>query len=1056
MPIRSRCPASPRPRLARTCLAPPLLGALLAWSSVVCAALPPRSDWTASASSTQVAALSPVHAIDGDRSTRWGGSFLPGHWFQVDLGRAADVGGVSILWDSGFPVRWTLQTSLDGTHWDAAYTSVDSRGDTDLIVFPARPARYIRIASPSKSSDWATSIFEFEPIAADAAPRLDGLTAGVDGARLFAADATPVRVQARGPAPRTRQLTLELPRADAIAGLEVWWDGPRNGATLQARDAQGRWTVVADDPGREGNRAWLAGEAAITPTALRLVLGDVADGAPSIARLRLLGPKQVRTPTRRYEIAASRAHAGLFPSSLHQQQVYWTALGIPAGRQKSLLDEYGNLEPFKGGPMLQAVWRGDDGKAAVADNDAERRHALRERWMPMPSVEWQAQPGLTIRNEAFALEQQGQPVTLVRYRLHNTGRAPVAGTLSLLVRPLQVNPPWQHGGWSQIRRIAIDAVDGRTRVKVDGRTLLASLTPVGAAGAAPFGAHGGTEITAYAARGAPPPARETRDPDGLAAGMLAYPVRLAPGATSDIVLAFPLGTAALDPAKGDLPEPPALDFAALAAGAATPSAAFDAQAARVAAGWSARFDGFDIRLPDRDLVDMLRAQGAYMLVNQTGPAMQPGPRNYNRSFLRDGAATAAVLLRMGQPRIARDYLRWYTDHALNPDGMVSPILNEDGSINRGFGSDIEYDSQGQYIQLVADVARLDGGPGTVREYLPAVTSAMRFLQTLRERTLVPDYMGTQPSPERFRGILAPSISHEGYSTPTHSYWDDFYGIKGWHDGAWLADALGDARTANWAREQGRQLSDAVAASIRATIAWKGIDFIPSSADLGDSDPTSVSIALDPTGARHVLPGRELRTTFDRYLARQFGERLAPDALWAYTPYEVRNVLTFVHMDRPADALTVLHGLLADRRPRAWQMWPEVVHSRPRYPGYIGDMPHTWIGAEYVRTLVGMLLHEGDDGLHLLPGTPPAWLEGDGLVVRTLPTAFGPLTMAARQTGDRLELTLDAPLRDAPPVEVAWPSRTRPMSVKVDGREITDYDARGVRLAAPFRRLEARW
>ena len=29
-------------------------------------------------------------------------------------------------------------------------------------------------------------------------------------------------------------------------------------------------------------------------------------------------------------------------------------------RLEQLLDEYGNLEPFKGGPMLQAVWRGAD------------------------------------------------------------------------------------------------------------------------------------------------------------------------------------------------------------------------------------------------------------------------------------------------------------------------------------------------------------------------------------------------------------------------------------------------------------------------------------------------------------------------------------------------------------------------------------------------------------------------------------------------------------------------------------------------------------------------
>ncbi len=83
-------------------------------------------------------------------------------------------------------------------------------------------------------------------------------------------------------------------------------------------------------------------------------------------------------------------------------------------------------------------------------------------------------------------------------------------------------------------------------------------------------------------------------------------------------------------------------------------------------------------------------------------------------------ATSAVLLRMGEARVARDYLAWYSEHGVHANGLVSPILNDDGSVNTGFGSDIEYDSQGQYVTLVADVARLDGGPESVRAYLPRV------------------------------------------------------------------------------------------------------------------------------------------------------------------------------------------------------------------------------------------------------------------------------------------------------------------------------------------------
>jgi len=1022
--------------LATSLAAPPLLAA---------DTLPPRTQWQASASSRQVAALAPAHAIDGDETTRWGGAFSPGHWFQVDLGRAADLAGVRLHWDSGFAVGYRIQASRDGSAWDDVYTSTDSRGATDYLFFPARQARYLRLASPDRTADWGVSVLEFEPLAT-AAARLAGLPAAA--ARVWQGDAEPLAMpQAQDAA---GALEIALPRADAVAGLEVWWDGPRHGARLQAREGGGAWHSVAEDPGSAGHTSFLAAREPFKPTALRLLAG--LDGpAPKIRRLRLLGPEQLLTPTKRFEVLASRDNAELFPAQLHQQQVYWTVVGVPAGRQKSIFDEFGNLEAFKGAPMLQAIWR--DAQGAVSADTVARTQSLRAGWMPMPAVQWQARPRLQIRNEAMAIEQRnGQPLTLVRYRVENTGATAAAGTLSLLLRPIQVNPPWQHGGVSPIRNIALEGTQNATDVRVNGRVLVSALTPLDARGAAGFGVHGEDEPTAAIANGKVPAAMQADDAEGLASAVLAYDVKLAPGAHRDIVVAFPLGTVARDARSGKLPSAPAVDRAAWNADAGK---TFDAAADQLAAQWQARFGNIGLRLPDHSLVDMLRAQGAYMLLNQTGPAMQPGPRNYNRSFIRDGAASASALLRMGQPKIAREYLRWYSEHAVHDNGLVSPILNEDGSVNRGFGSDIEYDSQGEYIHLVADVARLDGGAETVRDYLPKVIAAMRFLQALRERTLVPGYMADQPAPERYAGIIAPSISHEGYSSPTHSYWDDYWALKGWQDGAWLAGQLGDAATAAWAREQYAALRDSVAASIRATLAWKGSDVMPASADLGDGDPTSVSIALDPTGQQAILPPQVLDTTFDRYLA-DVRAREQPDALFAYTPYEMRNVLTYVYLDRVDDAEELLSLLMAHRRPLPWQVLAEVVHSRLRYPGYLGDMPHTWIGAEYARTLYGMLMREEDDTLVLLPGTPKSWLAGDGLALDAVPTAFGKLGMRARQQDGGLYVSLAEGLRSDTAVQVTWPSRQRPIEVRVDGKRMEDFDAEGIRLRKPFRTLEARW
>ncbi len=140
-----------------------------------------------------------------------------------------------------------------------------------------------------------------------------------------------------------------------------------------------------------------------------------------------------------------------------------------------------NLEAFKGAPLVQPIWRSADGSTAGAAGQ-NVQHALRDGWKPMPSATWSPQPGLELRSEVFAIERNGQPVTFLRHRLRNTGGTRIDGTLSLIVRPMQMNPPWQNGGLSPIRDVAIDG----QAVRINGRTLLQSLTPVTAFGAAPL------------------------------------------------------------------------------------------------------------------------------------------------------------------------------------------------------------------------------------------------------------------------------------------------------------------------------------------------------------------------------------------------------------------------------------------------------------------------------------------------------------------------------------------------------------------------------------------
>ncbi len=164
----------------------------------------------------------------------------------------------------------------------------------------------------------------------------------------------------------------------------------------------------------------------------------------------------------------------------------------------------------------------------------------------------------------------------------------------------------------------------------------------------------------------------------------------------------------------------------------------------------------------------------------------------------------------------------------------------------------------------------------------------------------------------------------------------------------------------------------VLASIRAVIAEKNLDFIPGSADLGDFDATSTTIALDPGGEQARLPAVELARTFDiyweRFEKRASNRRAAGNE---YTPYEWRVAGSFVRLGRRDRAQALFDFFMADRRPSGWNHWAEVVWNEPRMPRFIGDMPHGWVGSDFLRSFLDLFAYEGAGGSLVLGAGPSA-------------------------------------------------------------------------------------
>jgi hypothetical protein len=283
-----------------------------------------------------------------------------------------------------------------------------------------------------------------------------------------------------------------------------------------------------------------------------------------------------------------------------------------------------------------------------------------------------------------------------------------------------------------------------------------------------------------------------------------------------------------------------------------------------------------------------------------------------------------------------------------------------------------------------------------------------------------------------------SISHEGYSDkPAYSYWDDFWTLAGYDGAIDIARALGRDADAQRLASQRAEFSHDLHASLRASMARHGIEYIPGSADRGDFDATSTTVALSVAGEQAALPQRELNATFERYWRELLARR--ESAKWdAYTPYELRNVGVFVRLGWRERAWEALDFFMADRRPAKWNQWAEVVGREARHARFIGDMPHGWVASDFINAVLDLFVYEraSDQALVLAAGIPDDWLVGAGVRVENLRTAFGELSYTLRRAETRLEFTIDGKMTPSSGGLVfKWPYAGPPGTALVDGRPV---------------------
>ncbi len=682
---------------------------------------------------------------------------------------------------------------------------------------------------------------------------------------------------------------------------------------------------------------------------------------------------------------AHDAAPGSYPRYLSDKQSYWTVVGVIGDTHEALIDTRGMIETGKAQFSIEPFLK--TGGRFTTWADVRTTPSDAKGYLPIPSVTWTSSP-LELTITAVASGKSGSSFLIGSYRVRNTTASRQTATLYLAIRPFQVNPPWQFlntpGGFA-----AIDSISsGPNGIRVNGDRGVFPVSPPTDFTALSF--QQGNLVDLLKARTLPY-ATFAHDELGLASAVLSYDIALAPHGDSTISVIVPLHESG-----------PTCTIGRSHCTETWVASQLDA----AKTGWESDLNHVQIQLPKSasDITESIRANLAYILINRDGAGIQPGSRSYERSWIRDGSLTSTALLRLGHFSEVRDYINWYAGYQFD-NGKIPCCVD-----TRGADPVPENDSQGEFIYLVAEYYRHTGDRALLENMWPHVARTFAFMDSLRLSRTTPEF---QSGDKRvLYGLMPQSISHEGYSAkPMHSYWDDFFALRGYKDATGIASILGKPEAGRYAAARDQFRKDFYA-SILLSMAQHNIDYIPGAVELGDFDATSTTIAINPADELAHLPQPALNRTFQKYYENFVNRR--DSAVWeGYTPYEWRTVGAFVRMGDKAKALEISDFFMHDQRPKAWHQWSEVVYRDSLNPHFIGDMPHTWVGSDFIRSTLDMFAfeREADSSLVIGGGIPEKWVREDsGVGIHGLSTHYGILSYTMKPVGAAIEVRVNSGTR----------------------------------------------
>jgi hypothetical protein len=520
------------------------------------------------------------------------------------------------------------------------------------------------------------------------------------------------------------------------------------------------------------------------------------------------------------------------------------------------------------------------------------------------------------------------------------------------------------------------------------------------------------------------------DQSGLANGVIKYSFHLSPGEYQAFFLVVPFyGQKSID-------EKPSTEYVIEESNQATDF-------------WKTKVGHIKFNLPEsaNRIVNTYKSNLAYILINKDKAGIQPGSRSYERSWIRDGALTSSALLKSGIVKEVKDFIDWYADHQYE-NGKGPCVVD-----SRGPDPVPENDSQGEMIYLIREYFNFTKDTAFLRSKNKNVLKAVEYIESLIAERSTDHFKYGNDSVHAYYGLVTESISHEGYSAkPMHSYWDNFFTMKGLKDAAEIQKILGEKESYERIKKVRDTFKENLYNSLQLAMKTRKINYLPGCVELGDFDATSTTIALTPCNELNNLPKPQVYNTFDKYY-EFFKNRRDGKIDWInYTPYENRLIGSFILLDQPERAHELIAFFLHDQRPQGWNQWAEVVWKDYRIPRCIGDMPHTWVGSDFINAIRAMFVYENeyDQSLVLASALYQDWIDAPkGMSVENLPTYYGEISYSIKKEADNYSFSITGDVKlPANGIKIRnFNGSKLPVKVTVNGSEIKDFSIKEITVKA---------